>query len=654
MTELRRRSWLPAVLAALVAGGGSCDRGAGVPTTLGLEFRQDRWVDVRLNEPLTFHFSASLDPASITSESVQIHDPDHLPVRGRFRLRGTTLEFVPELPRSPDLSDGGLQPGTDYTVRLLGFPRPDGLRSRDGAPLESTFRSSFRTALPGGPVPVFLNPATEVLTFLRPEAKAIGPFDPIVLLCGEALDPSTLDASQFDLIHFGAAGEVLEIPLSARIVENARAGARVELIPLSAQGEGAPRPLLEDGEYKLLVAPSYSLAALGGRTLEPSWPWQTDSLSIAVRSSTSFREDFSDPARRSPRPPEEADGTAHWNWDADAPANWNAPRFRGVEMRYPAAAGDGRGGDLGEEFAASTPSGEDLDVAAIRFEVPAGATLDLSAVRGPVVIRSQGAMQVAGNLRRSLVDAPPSLKVQLPRFEGEGGLGRLRARLLGLPPGPNASPEVVEERRRLRQEIQSLATLSAWLAHLQATGEAWTVLVAGGDLLVTGHIDVDGPLLLVAGGWIRVSTPGRVEAAEVWRTGAGGGDIHARTAGGKREDLDEVLFLDPPQTNLLRRPLRFAVLGNPIRPPRGVRRWGAAGVDGHAGGGNFVVRYLGETEGGNAVLGPVADLDWEGRAVEAVRLRIELHMPAGHGEPWDPPGVDEVRISWKEPPGGGQ
>ena len=37
---------------------------------------------------------------------------------------------------------------------------------------------------------------------------------------------------------------------------------------------------------------------------------------------------------------------------------------------------------------------------------------------------------------------------------------------------------------------------------------------------------MDGPLLLVAGGWIRVQ--GRVEGREVWRTPEGGGNVSGR------------------------------------------------------------------------------------------------------------------------------
>ncbi|MEW6073922.1 MAG: Ig-like domain-containing protein [Planctomycetota bacterium] len=641
------RMWRPALspwLLPAFAALGACGPGRGELAPLELAgFRQDGRQDVCLNESLVFHFSRRLDRASITAESVRIRDPDHRPAGGRFAVHGngTTLEFVPDLPRARDLSDGGLRPGTAYEVTILGFPAPDGVRARDGAPLAATFRSTFRTAAAGGPAQIFLNPFTAIPTFLRPESTRIGPFGPIVLLCGEALDPSTVDDTQF---QFTRAHPHEEIPLEATLVANEPGGARLELAPVARDHSERRRPRLASDEYHLFVRDGRTApATLGGRIVPTSWSL---SAMITVRPEVSFREDFSDPSRRSPQAVEGADGTAGWAANAEAPGGR-------VALRFPAAAGDGRAGDVILAPAVLAPEGDALDLAAVDLVVPAGEVADLGRIRGLVLLRAQGTLEIDGTLRREGASAAPPIAADLAAYERERELPLLRARLAALS-SPPAGPEARAERERVRREIETRSALSAWLEHAAATGAPWTVLVAGGDLRVRGRIEVDGPLVLVAGGRIRVTErTGRVEAAEVWRTADGGGKIQAR-GGGEHADLDRRLHLDPPPANVLARPIRHAVLSQAFHPPHGVSRWLTASTVGVAGGGSFAVRFLGEREGGREVLGPVADLDFAEEPVAAVRLLVELEMPAGRGEPWDPPRVEEVRISWKEPAGGGQ
>ena len=71
--------------------------------------------------------------------------------------------------------------------------------------------------------------------------------------------------------------------------------------------------------------------------------------------------------------------------------------------------------------------------------------------------------------------------------------------------------------------VEGPLALSEWLADVAVADPAWTVVIAGGDLVVRGSIEVGTPLLLVAGGRIRVY--GRVRAAEdqLRLLGRGGG-----------------------------------------------------------------------------------------------------------------------------------
>src|SRR5262249_20357239 len=100
------------------------------PETLELlDFRQNELSSVALNEELVFHFSARLDPSSVTSDSVRIFDDEDREARGVRTVQRNSLHFQPALPCASDLSDGGLRPGRAYRVVLGGFPRPDGLRA---------------------------------------------------------------------------------------------------------------------------------------------------------------------------------------------------------------------------------------------------------------------------------------------------------------------------------------------------------------------------------------------------------------------------------------------------------------------------------------------------------------------------------------------
>jgi len=152
---------------------------------------------------------------------------------------------------------------------------------------------------------------------------------------------------------------------------------------------------------------------------------------------------------------------------------------------------------------------------------------------------------------------------------------------------------------------------------------------------------VDGPLLLVAGGRIRVS--GAVSAGRVWKLGEGGGTILPHGA------TPAPLELDEPLDNLLVEPVRLAVMSAPVRPSRGVVQWRPAIVDGSRGEGAFRVRFLGERESGPRqveVFGPVDDVVLlEG--CQAVRVLIELDVLPG--DVWDPPRVDSVQLAWNEP-----
>lgn len=99
-----------------------------------------------LNDAITVYFSEPVDPLSVTRDSFAVVDQDGHPVRGRLRSDGTWVTFEPEAPIAPDLQDGSLRPGREYRLVVLGYPRADGIRARNGRLLQDGLRRTFRTA----------------------------------------------------------------------------------------------------------------------------------------------------------------------------------------------------------------------------------------------------------------------------------------------------------------------------------------------------------------------------------------------------------------------------------------------------------------------------------------------------------------------------
>jgi hypothetical protein len=421
-------------------------------------------------------------------------------------------------------------------------------------------------------------------------AFVIDPLDPILFVGGEPLDPSTVRGDDFELrwVQTDERGQPTSprvygepIPLRARLSDNSEAtGVQLELHPM--------RPLSK-GLYQLRV----DLRELRLRDFGGNRPWIRNwdaSQVVAIRvvelgrqsSVRSFHESFFTTTMRSTAAVPHADGTAHWGETGR------------VEITYPAAAGRGFDGAvvLGERETRS-------DIHATSLSLPEGVSCDLAGGPGVIVLRAQGRLVIDGTLRR--LDQSPIGTI-------EGG-----------------------------------ATLSDWLETAKSEAAGWTVLIAGGDLVVSGRIDVRGPLLLVCGGRIRVS--GSVSSRQeegIYTLGEGGG--------GRLIAREAPLDLDSPRENPLVEPLTFAVLSTPIPPRGGVRRWRAgARSGGYTGAGSYSVRFLSDDAGPLAEKGDLL----EARAVDdpaglepssSLILWIELTILPGLR--WDPPWVDFVEVEW--------
>lgn len=579
----------------------------GVPQPRVLRLRQATpepgATGVYLNEAVELFFSDEVDPASVHAQSARILSLDGVPARGRWEVSGRRLTFTPDPVLAPDLSDGGYRPEATYRVELSGFPRPDGLRGLGGEPLPGTLRWEFNVVSAGQGRHGFLFEDSSLERGLPLVLRTfeVPPGGPIVLEGEEPLDPSTLFGEDFLLQPQGAGGRQLAapIPLRARLAQNfdkraprRRGTTLVELIPQVRLESGA--------SYRLQMKFQARLRDFGGHPV-PYLPTLSlpalagQSALIHVRESSLppadvYLEPFLSPDNRSPEVVPGADGTAWWG---------DSGR---VEVRFPRAAGDGRDGPL--ELRGRV---EREDLHAVRILIPRDAQVELPARPGLVVVRAQGALRVEGALaRRAPVGEAPVF------LAGE--------------------------------------SVSRWLSRVASEGGTATVLVAGGDLTVTGELEVAGPLVLVAGGRLRLERQERIRA----------GEIHVLPEAARGQPyLDPVvdkiertvaapLELDLVRDNPLVEPLTFAVRSGPIPREGQAARWrGPPRIGGHAGtAGDYRVRFVGSSPGRG--LGERSDRVVEDpeQLTDSPSLRLQVELLVRPAASWDPPWVDFVEVSW--------
>lgn len=596
--------------------------------------------NVFLNEELSFHFSAEVDPASVNTESVVIETLGGERALGRLSVVGRRIAFRPEAPHARDLSDGGFRPGTTYTVRLVGFPRPDGIRGVGGEPLGRTFSGSFTTVAPDETQSnlLFDDPHQErhKPPGLFPPGTAptspygVGAGDPIYLACEKPIDPRSVRSEDWRLSLASAPSVATDIPVFARLVENEadaefrprpagvrslqsseawrseRRAALIELMPARPLAPGETRVLRYEPQAGYSMR-DFSRGALiekprsfGERVIEV--------VSGLGSGQEEFVEDFLAPDLRTPLVVPGCDGTACWESSGR------------VEICYPLAAGDGSLGALA--LGDAPPS---ADVQATEIDLAPDQTCRLPAAPGLQIVRAQGRLTLRGKLLRAASPAEPL------DLAGERG-----------------------------------TRLSDWLEQSRQRNPSWTVLIAGGDLVLEagGALESSVPVLLVAGGQIRIAGALALPATgkTLWMQ-AGAGGLSALASQGQ---MSAHFLLDPPGgANPLRKPLRYGVVSGPIPPTGRVARWVAAEASGWLGpraGAGFLppkapvpggtpsswsVRYLDAADAELALHRAVASpvfLEKPG----AVRFVVELVV--GDGPLWQPPFVDRVHLSYAQTP----
>lgn len=630
-----RRILVSLALALGVGPTAACERAPRTAPALGVaQFRQESAEGVLLNEPLVVHLSQPVDPRSVTDAAVVVVADDGIPAEGELRVSGRRLAFVPRLPLDPGLDDGGLRPGRRYTLRLRGFPRVDALRSVDGAPLARTFVATFATASIDDEGAVLLDDAPERRARLAFERATAPAGEPWHVLADKAVDPRSLSDASFVLLSDAFASSERPsqrtIPLRTRLVEASAGHARIELMPLD--DSGLPR-LLDQGEYPLILLPGAAVPKdFGGADVVG--PWSTGSVANLVVEAAPppprgrrVIVTFATTALASPRIVRDAVGQARWEGDGR------------VRLSCPRASGDGRDGSVvlaGEE--------DRSHVRATDLELGRAADVTLSA-DGAIVLAAQGRARISGRLERRVQDAATG------RSDDEthqDWLLRLReSRAVGAP--SNEAPFWLA--------FEPGETLSGFLERARMDGVPITCIVCGGDLVVDGTIDVDGPLLLVAGGRVRI--PGSVRASEAWITAP-----FARS--GVNAWLEPLpIEVDQPLANTLRRDQRWSIVTGPLRTGADFTRWAAYRATGYAppdpvgdpqvldhGRSRYELLFIGsrpDASGRLVETEPVEDL----RLLEdcpIARVRIDLVVEgigAGPPVPWDPPWLDDVELVWE-------
>ena len=125
-------------------GGGG---GGSNPDLVLLGFNVPNLSGIPLNQPLIFTFSANINPATITPDSLRVVG-DAGPFFESTVVDGNLVALIPTVPNFADYSDAGYAPDTEYTVSLTEFPAVTTIESTTGKPLLQAASFTFRT-LPG-------------------------------------------------------------------------------------------------------------------------------------------------------------------------------------------------------------------------------------------------------------------------------------------------------------------------------------------------------------------------------------------------------------------------------------------------------------------------------------------------------------------------
>jgi len=302
------------------------------------------------------------------------------------------------------------------------------------------------------------------------------------------------------------------------------------------------------------------------------------------------------------------------------PGSDGAARWSGngrVEVLFPAAAGRGTDGDM--QLSAGAFEGRELHAATL--SVGPANRVSLQAP-GAIVLRSQGRIAVAGEL----CEDRPQPTWDSPTLDAV--LQAQRARLGGRAP-----------------------TVSEVLTALLEAQVHAVVLVSGADLVITGSIELASPLVLIAGGRIRLASERQLSVPRLVFLDAGTRQLGFTDASGApllaRAD-EQGWVVDPPAANPLVRPLKLALYSSSIPPEGGAVRWRSTPtVNLRAGAGAARVLYVGEHAPSVGARVPDVVVDDPAALVDCPTVRLLVELEVFPGPVWDPPFVDDVTLEYE-------
>lgn len=136
-------------------------------------------TEIAQNENIVFHFSQDVDPSTVNHSSIQFRTASGEPPVGDFLVRGSTVEFVPQVLVVGVQSFFGFRAGETYTLHMpAGANEPNAIRSTAGDPLGRSVNCSLNVSLGI----VDLNGAPPAAFLLTPSTTENVPFDTIIQL----------------------------------------------------------------------------------------------------------------------------------------------------------------------------------------------------------------------------------------------------------------------------------------------------------------------------------------------------------------------------------------------------------------------------------------------------------------------------------------
>jgi len=319
---------------AVGCGGGSSSGGqaGGGGSLVLIDVSVGEYDGVPLNEIIEFEFSEPLDPDTVRADTIQIRQGPNFgrQVPGFFETDGRFVKFYPRLPMLADLSDGGLQPATEYQITLPGIPKVAAVRSVNNDRLKKRTVASFRTAAAGDPNLFrdnFIDALPPQVLFVNPpDGAADVPADSEITITfnRRPLHPATVTTSNITLTMVERQGVQVSrpIPGTPTLVQS-HDSVQIVYVPTF--------PLADDALYELHV--DRRVSDLVGNDIDPSFD-----------STFSIRDE---PARFD---------EITWNYtelekltimdSENTTASWNESQEDALAALFTVAGGNGTAGDL--------------------------------------------------------------------------------------------------------------------------------------------------------------------------------------------------------------------------------------------------------------------------------------------------------------------